>query len=170
MSSVESPRREAAPAHRGLRVTGLQAGVVMALAAVVAGAFFMVRPPDAYGICMSCHTRDLVNWLSNHNLGTNLTVAQVSLVFPLLTTIGVLIGASIGAVTSGEFRWRMPERPGKNFVHGVLVMNAALVAAGCSTRLALRTAAGDPLGIAGFAAMAGGVVLATYWLRWRAQR
>jgi hypothetical protein len=53
---------------------------------------------------------------------------------------------------------------------GVLVMNLALLAAGCSIRLLLRASAGDPLGLAGFAAMVVGVILATLWLRWRALR
>jgi len=157
-------------ARRGVRVTGLQAGVVMAIAAVAAGAFFMVRPPEAYGICMSCHGRDLVNWLTNNLLGTELTVARVSLLFPLLTTAGVVIGAAVTAVVSGEFRWRMPDKPLKSFLLGVLVMNLALLAAGCSIRLLLRASAGDPLGLAGFGAMVVGVILATLWLRWRALR
>lgn len=140
----------------------------MALAAVAAGSFFEVRPPDAYGICMSCHGRDLVNWVTNEGFGTDLTVSQVSLVFPLLTTVGVLIGAMVAAITSHEFRWRLPRKPLMSFVVGVLVMNAALVAAGCSTRLALRTSAGDLLGLAGFGAMVVGVILATFWLRSRA--
>lgn len=157
-------------ATRGIRITGVQAGVVMILAAVAAEAFFQVWPPDAYGICMSCHTRDLVNWISNHAFGTDLTISQVSLVFPLLTTVGVIIGASIAAVVSGEFRWRKPSKPLKSFGYGIVVMNAALLAEGCATRLALRTSAGDLLGIAGFGAMAVGVVLATVWLRRRALR
>lgn len=142
----------------------------MALVAVAAGSFFQVRPPDAYGICMSCHGRDLVNWLANHGLGTDLTVSQVSLVYPLLTTVGVVIGAATAAKISGEFRWRRPERPLKSFGYGVLVMNAALLVEGCSTRLALRSSAGDPLGLIGFVSMVVGIVLATYWLRWRAVR
>ena len=142
----------------------------MALAAVAAGAFFQVRPPDAYGICMSCHARDLTNWLTNHAFGTELTVSPVSLVFPLLTVVGVVIGAFIAAIISGEFRWRMPAKPLKSFGLGALVMNAALLAEGCATRLALRTSAGDLLGLAGFGAMALGVVLATFWLRRRALR
>ncbi len=154
--------------RRGMRVTGLQAGVVMALAAVIAGSFFSVRPPDAYGICMACHGRDLVNWLTNRGFATRLPVAPVSLVFPLLTTVGVIIGAFVAAVLSGEFRWRMPARPLKSFLHGLLVMNFALLAAGCSTRLLLRAAAGDLLGIAGFGAMVPGVILATHWLRRKA--
>jgi hypothetical protein len=143
---------------------------MMALAAVAAGAFFAVRPPDAYGICMACHGRDLVGWLANNQLGTSLAVAPVSLVFPLLTTVGVLIGAAVAAVGSGEFKWRGPDSPLKNFAIGVLVMNFALLAAGCSIRLLLRASAADPLGLAGFGAMVVGVILATFWLRRRALR
>ncbi len=154
----------------GLRVTGLQAGVVMAVAAVVAGAFFAVRPPDAYGICMACHGRDLVAWITNRTAGTRFPVAPVSLVFPLLTTVGVVVGAFLAAVTSGEFRWRRTSHPTRSFVHGFLVMNFALLAAGCSTRLLLRAAAGDWLGVAGVGAMIPGIVLATVWLRRRALR
>jgi hypothetical protein len=156
--------------RRGVRVSGIQAGVVMALAAVAAGSFFEVRPPEAYGICMSCHGRDLVNWLSNDFLGTDLTVAQASLVFPVLTTVGVLVGAFVGAVSSGELRFRMPSKPLKSFGHGILVMNLALLAGGCSTRLLLSTSAGDLLGLAGFGAMVVGVILATFWLRRKALR
>lgn len=155
---------------RGLRITGLQAGVVMAIAAVFAGTLFEVRPPEAYGVCMACHGRDLTNWVVNELFGTSLTIAPVALVFPLLTTVGVVIGGWLGAVTSGEYRFRKPRKPGKNFLYGMLVMNFGLVAAGCSTRLALRTSAGDVLGAIGFGGMIVGVVLATLWMRRRALR
>lgn len=164
-TQVATPRRTFAP-----RITGLQAGIVMALAAVAAGAFFEVRPPEAYGICIACHGRDLVTWSANRLTDSRLTVAPASLVFPLLTVVGVLIGAWFAAVMSGEFRWRRPRKPLKSFVYGVLVMNGALLAAGCSIRLLLRTSAGDILGAAGFGAMAIGVVLATFWLRRMALR
>lgn len=155
---------------RAVRITGWQAGVVMALLAVAAGAFFQVRPPEAYGICMACHGRDLVNWVLNAQFGTHLTVAEASLVFPLLTTVGVLIGGLIGAISSGEFRWRTPENPVRTFIYGALVMNFALLAAGCSIRLLLRVSAGELLGVAGFSAMVVGVILSTLWLQWRARR
>jgi FtsH-binding integral membrane protein len=142
----------------------------MAVAAVAAGTLFAVRPPEAYGICMACHGRDLVNSVVNGLLGTDLVVAPAALVFPLLTTVGVIVGAWIAAVVSGEFRFRRAKAPLKAFVNGMLVMNFALLAAGCSTRLALRSAAGDILGAIGFAAMIGGVVLATVWMRRRARR
>ena len=155
---------------RRLRISGLQAGVVIAVAAVAAGSFFAVRPPDAYGICMACHGRDLVNGLANVFADTRLTVAQASAVFPLLTTVGVIIGALAAALVSAEFRIRRTREPLRNFLHGMVVMNFALLAAGCASRLTLRTAAGDWLGVAGFGAMAVGVVLGTNWVRWRARR
>jgi hypothetical protein len=97
-------------------------------------------------------------------------VAPASLVFPLLTVVGVVIGAFVAAVVSGEFRWRRPSQPMRSFIYGVVVMNAALLAAACSIRLLLRTSAGDVLGLIGFMAMAAGVVLATVWLRRQALR
>ena len=154
----------------GVRVTATVTGIVGALLAVIAGWLFDVRPPDAYGLCMACHARDLVDWTVNAAAGTRLTVAPASLVFPVLTPIGVLLGALLAARTSGEFRWQHPEHPLKTFLYGVVVMNCALLAGGCSIRLLLRTAAGETLGLIGFGALAAGVIVATQWLRWRAAR
>jgi len=153
-----------------VRVTATATGIVGALLAVIAGSLFDVRPPDAYGICMACHARDLLDWTVNAAAGTRLTVAPASLVFPLLTPIGVLLGALLAARTSGEFRWQNPDHPMKTFLYGVVVMNCALLAGGCSIRLLLRTAAGETLGLIGFGALAAGVIVATQWLRWRAAR
>jgi hypothetical protein len=162
---------DADPRRQRLRITGLQAGVVMAVVAVMAGAFFEVRPPEAYGICMACHGRDLVNWVAGEFADSGrLIVAPASVVFPLLTVVGVLIGARLAAAISGEHRPRKAAQPIRSFLYGVLVMNAGLLAAGCSTRLVLRSSAGDPLGLIGVAAMVVGIVGATLWLRKRALR
>lgn len=165
--TVSAPERTR---RRGIRITGLQAGIVLAIVGVGLGAFFEVRPPDAYGVCMACHGRDLVGSVANTLTGSRLTVAPASLVFPLLTVIGVIIGGFIAAVVSGEFRFRRPANPLRSFVYGLLVMNFALLAAACSIRLLLRTSAGDLLGLIGFLAMAAGIVLATVWLRRQALR
>ena len=168
MATLET---EAISKRRGaVRVTAVQTGIVGGFLAVVAGAFFEVRPPEAYGICMACHGRDLLNWTSNALAHTHLTVAPASVVFPVLTTFGVILGALIGAMASREFRWHSPESSLKSFVNGILVMNFALLAGGCSIRLLLRAAAGEALGVIGFAGMVAGVILATFWLRWRATR
>jgi hypothetical protein len=145
-------------------------GVVAGVLAVLAEMLFDVRPPAAYGVCMACHGRDLVNWTLNAVATTDLPVAPASLLYPLLTTVGVFLGALASARRHGEFRWVTPDHPIKTFLYGLLVMNFALIAGGCAIRLTLRTAAGEPLGAAGFGAMATGIVLGTWWLRWRASR
>ena len=171
MSTTTDSITERASKHPGtVRVTAVQMGAVAGLLAVVAGAVFDVRPPEAYGLCMACHARDLVNWTINDLTGTHLTVAPASLVFPALTTIGVLLGALIGSTSSGEFRWQNPESSARTFVYGALVMNFALLAGGCAIRLLLRTASGEVLGTFGFAGLIAGVTSGTFWLRWRATR
>ena len=149
-------------------VSAVPMGIIAGILAAAAGSFFDVRPPEAYGVCMACHARDLVNWTLNGVVGTHLDVAPASLVFPVLTPIGVLIGALIASKTSGEFRWQKPDSSVKTFLYGIFVMNFALLAGGCSIRLLLRTAAGEALGLIGFGGMVIGVVLGTFWLRWRA--
>lgn len=161
---------EKSPKVRGIRVTAVQTGIAAGLLAVIAGTFFEVRPPEAYGICMACHGRDLLNWVLNFTFHTRLTVASGSAVFPVLTTVGVVLGAVVGAKTNGEFRWHNPESSLKEFLYGALVMNFALLAGGCSIRLLLRSAAGDWVGVIGFGGMVAGVILGTLWLRWRAAR
>jgi len=162
----------APPSRRGgtVHVTAAQMGAIGGVLAVVAGAVFDVRPPEMYGVCMACHARDLVNWTINDLAGTHLTVAPASLVFPVLTTAGVLVGALLGATFSGEFRWRNAENPLHMFVYGALVMMFALLAGGCAIRLLLRTAAGEALGVSGFGGVMAGVTCGTIWLRWRATR
>ncbi len=169
-TSASSTKHLARTGKDPIHVTAVQMGIAAGIMAVAAGAWFNVRPPEAYGICMACHGRDLVNWTINMLARTHLEVAPASLVFPVLTTIGVLLGALVGAKTSREFRWKTPENPLKTLAYGVLVMNFALLAGGCSIRLLLRSAAGDVLGLMGFGGMLAGVILGTYWLRWRATR
>src|SRR5439155_5806152 len=103
-------------------VTAVPMGITAGLLAVLAGAIFDVRPPEAYGICMACHARDLVNWTLNGVVRTHLDVAPASLFFPVLTPIGVLIGALIASKTSGEFRWQKPDNSVKAFLYGIFVM------------------------------------------------
>src|SRR3989442_14338148 len=118
VSAAASPSQRRGAVH----VTAAQMGAIGGVLAVVAGAVFAVRPPEVYGLCMACHARDLVNWTINDLAGTHLTVAPASVVFPVLTTVGVLMGALVGAMFSGEFHWRSAENSLRMFVYGVLVM------------------------------------------------
>lgn len=154
----------------GRRMTAVHGGVVLGLVAVAAGTLFGVRPPEAYGICMACHGSDLVSSLANSALGTRWPVADASVPWPVLTTIGVIVGAAIAARRNGEFRWYTSGPPIQAFVHGGLVMIAALVAGGCSTRLWLRLAAGDPLAAVGVVGMLMGIAVATVTMRWWSAR
>lgn len=153
-----------------MRISGLQAGIVMAIIAVIVSALVGERAEDAYGICLACHGRDLLGWILNWSLDANIPVAPAFLVFPALTSIGIMLGSLLAAIISGEFRWHVPDSFVKPFLLGLMVMVFALVAGGCATRLLLRTSAMEFLGLAGFAAMAVGVVAASYFLRWWAQR
>ncbi|MBI2917362.1 MAG: YeeE/YedE family protein [Chloroflexi bacterium] len=160
----------ARPGLWGLRVTPVAFGVTLGVMAVALEVLFTVRPPSAYGVCIACHGRDLLGWVTNRLAGTSLELAEVSLTFPLLTVVGVLVGAAIAALRNGELRWHQPEQPLPSFLWGFLAMNFALLAAGCSIRLLLRAAHGEALGLAAFGAMAGGIGVATTLMKWRALR
>ena len=59
------------------------AGLITGALAAIVQLFFNVYPPYAYGLCVACHARDLVNWLVNAGTGLNLSVAGVSVVAPV---------------------------------------------------------------------------------------
>src|SRR3990172_7275032 len=161
MATIASSASRNSNRAGAIRVTALQLGIVAGISAVIAGSLLDVRPPDAYGICMACHARDLLNWTINRAAGTHLTIAPASLVFPVLTTIGVLLGAVLGSTSSREFRWSSPDNSLKTFIYGAAVMISALIAGGCSIRLLLRSAAGELLGLIRFGGMIARVALAT---------
>ncbi len=147
------------------RPSAVTYGIAAGLLAVGVQVFFNVKPPPAYGICMACHPRDLVNWIVNHLFGTNWEIAPVSLTFPLLTTVGLVLGASFAARRHREFRWVSLGNRARSFVLGLLVMNAALIALGCPTRLLLLSAYGDVLGWIGVIGLVLGIVGGTLLLK-----
>lgn len=147
------------------RPSAVTYGIVAGLVAVGVEVFFNVKPPPAYGICVACHPRDLVNWLINHLFGTNWEIAPVSITVPLLTTVGLVIGASIAARRNREFRWFSLGHRARSFSLGLLVMNAALIALGCPTRLLLLSAYGDLLGLVGVAGVIIGIIAGSWLLK-----
>ncbi len=128
-------------------------GLVIGFGAVVVQAFFKVLPPPAYGVCIACHMRDLVNWVVVRLwpvyglLSSGLPKfegAPVSQSFPVLTIVGVLAGAFVAAKVHGEFRPRSlrvsSQRPLWEFFIGMGVMCSALIMGGCPIRTALKVA------------------------------
>lgn len=148
-----------------LRPSAVTYGVVAGLLAVGVQVFFGVKPPPAYGICMACHPRDMVNWLLNHLAGTHWEMAPVSATVPLLTTIGIVIGASIAAHRNREYRWLSLGKRARSFLLGLLVMNAALIVMGCPTRLLLLSAYGEVMALVGVAGLVIGILCGTWLLK-----
>ncbi|OPX71398.1 MAG: hypothetical protein A4E39_02040 [Methanoregulaceae archaeon PtaB.Bin152] len=62
--------------------------------------------PEAYGFCVACHTRDLVNGMTNIVAGTSLALAAISKnsLLPVMSVAGVLIGGYISATLHREHR------------------------------------------------------------------
>jgi len=142
-----------------MKVSPLQAGLVAGLSAAVLEAIFKVSPSPAYGVCVACHSRDLINWIVNHTLGTSLGMAPVSKFFPVLTVVGLFIGALIASIVHNDFKLRSTHKLGVSFVLGFLVVNFALLMGGCPIRTSIRTAYGDLFGLIGLLGIFVGVVI-----------
>ncbi len=121
--------------------------------------------PEAYGFCVACHTRDLVNGMTNIVADTTLALAAISknAVLPVMSVAGVLIGGYFAARVNGEHKIRRSDIKtyGIYFVSGILVLNLAMIFGGCPYRAALRTGYGDITALLFIVTMAAGVVLGT---------
>lgn len=141
---------------------GLLVGV---LAAAVQGLLISAGGPEAYGFCVACHTRDLVNVAVNSMAGTTLAVAPISknAILPLLTIIGVLIGAFGASKVNGEFRVKAGSvrAYAAYAAGGILFMVFALVMGGCPYRIALRTGYIDIVAVIGLVGIIAGVLAGT---------
>ncbi len=153
-----------------IRVTAFKTGIVMGLGAALIQAYFHIIPPPAYGICMVCHPKDLLNWLSDHLLGTNWAQVSVSVEVPVLTVVGIVLGAFIAARLHGEFRLEAAREPIFHFITGFLVINFGLILGSCPIRILIVSSYGSLIGIVGFLCMAIGAGLGSVWMRWNAKR
>lgn len=141
-------------------ILGLLIGV---LAAVVQGLLISAGGPEAYGFCVACHTRDVVNDAVNSIAGTKLAFAPVSqnAVLPVMTVIGVLIGAFISAKFYQEFKTKTGS--GVSYLWyllgGLFFMVFALFMGGCPYRTALRVGYGDVVAFIGLLAIIAGVLV-----------
>jgi len=146
-----------------MRITPATAGFIVGFLAAALQAFFHVIPPPAYGICIACHMRDLVNWF------LNMPRAPVSQNIPVLTTTGVILGAAFSAILNGEFRWKTMkvkwQRPWAEFFLGMGVMIFALLMGGCPIRTALKVAYLDLTALFGLFMIFAGVSVACFILK-----
>ncbi|MCQ8893612.1 MAG: YeeE/YedE family protein [Methanolinea sp.] len=144
------------------------------LAALSQSLLISAGGPEAYGFCVACHTRDLVNGVFNILTGTSLALASISKnsVLPVMSVAGVLIGAYVSArlhrehaVKKGSFRDYLIY-----FLGGFLVLILAMIFGGCPYRAALRTGYGDLIALIFIVAMALGVIAGTAFMLRRAER
>jgi len=136
--------------------------IIGILAAVVQAMLISVGGPPAYGFCVACHTRDLINFIVNALAGEQIVgLAPVSnlAVFSVLTMVGVFIGGFVAARSNNEFKIKTSS-PLTYVIYlggGILVLCFALLLGGCPYRAALRFAYGGMVALIGILAMAGGV-------------
>ncbi|MFA4875839.1 MAG: YeeE/YedE thiosulfate transporter family protein [Methanoregula sp.] len=133
------------------------------LAAFVQVLLVSAGGPEAYGFCVACHTRDVVNVAVNDVAGTKLAVAAISqnAILPVLTVIGVLIGAFLSAKAYTEFRTKSANAVSYIWyaVGGLLFMIFALFMGGCPYRIGLRVGYGDVVAFIGLIGIIAGVLI-----------
>ncbi len=155
---------------RQLKVSPFQAGLVLGLGSALVQAYFKVVPPVAYGVCMVCHPRDLFNWIADHLFNLNWNFSMASTNWPVLTVVGVVLGAFTAAYLHGELHFRSAQRPLFYFVNGFLMINFGLIIGSCPIRIVLLSAYGDFTGVFTWVCIVAGVVLGTWFMRWYARR
>lgn len=139
---------------------GLAIGILAALVQVL---LISAGGPEAYGFCVACHTRDVVNIAVNDIAGTKLAVAAISqnAILPVMTVIGVLIGAFISARYYEEFRTKTGSMASYLWylLGGIFFMIFALFMGGCPYRIGLRIGYGDVVAFIGVIAIIAGVLV-----------
>jgi hypothetical protein len=148
--------------------------VIGLLAALSQSLLISAGGPEAYGFCVACHTRDLVNGIFNILGGTTLALAPISknAVLPVMSVVGVLIGAYLSARVNQEHRVRKGTRRDYlvYFLGGFFVLILAMIFGGCPYRAALRTGYGDLIALLFIVTMALGVIAGTVFMLDKAER
>lgn len=139
---------------------GLAIGILAALVQVL---LISAGGPEAYGFCVACHTRDVVNDGVNAVAGTKLAIAALSqnAILPVMTVIGVLIGAFASAKYFTEYKVKTGSTVSYTWylLGGLLFMIFALFMGGCPYRIGLRIGYGDVVALIGLVAIVAGVLV-----------
>jgi hypothetical protein len=154
------------PAFLGLLI-GILAAFTQALLISAGG-------PEAYGVCIACHVRDLVNGMINIVAGTTLALAPISknAILPVMGVTGIMAGAFISAKVHREHKIK---KAGNReylvyFAGGLAVLFLTMIFGGCPYRAALRTGYGDLTALLFIVMMAIGVVVGTLYMLRRAEK
>ena len=140
-------------------------GIIAGSLAVLAQPLFKIHPPQAYGICTICHGRDFLNWFGERLFSFNFESAEVSIQYPLATTIGIIIGSVLSSKLNGEYRFIKVENLILKFFMGIAVSHFGLLIMSCPTRLVLRFAFGDPFSLLAIVGLLSGITFGVIILK-----
>lgn len=135
---------------KAIVAAGLVIGVISALLV-----FF--GNPVNMGFCIACFLRDTAGALGFHS------APVVQYIRPEI--IGLVLGACIMAMVSGEFKARGGSAPVTRFILAVFVMIGCLMFLGCPFRMILRLAGGDGNAIFGFVGFVLGIFAGVFFLK-----
>jgi len=157
---------------RILRIPMFLGIIIGILAALIQAILISAGGPEAYGFCVACHTRDLTNRVVNSFSESELGLAPISSITPVLTIVGVMIGGYIAAIRHEEFKIKKGSYINYifYFVGGIAVLAFALLVGACPYRLALRFAYGDLVALIGILSIAAGVGVGVALLLYRMKR
>ncbi len=153
-----------------VNVSPLAAGATLGFGAALVQAYFKVVPPVAYGVCMVCHPKDLVNWIAERLLNLQWATSVVASDWPILTVVGVVLGAFVAAYQHGELKLRPARQPAFYFACGFLMINFGLILGSCPIRIVILSAYGNLIAFVGWLCVVLGVVIGIAAMRWNARR
>ncbi len=134
-------------------------GIILTGAIIGALAFllqYLGNPPNM-GVCVVCFNRDIAGALGLH-------AAQV-VQYLRPEIMGMVLGAFVAAMATGEFKARGGSSTFIRFILGVIAAMTALVFLGCPWRTILRLAGGDANAIFGFSGIFVGIGIGTLFFR-----
>jgi uncharacterized protein len=136
-----------------------KSGIILAgaiIGVIAAVLQYMGNPPNM-GFCIACFERDIAGGLGLHR------AEAVQYIRPEI--IGIMIGALLVSMVTGEFRPRGGSSATIRFFLGVFAMIGALVFLGCPWRAFIRLAGGDLNAVTGIAGLVTGVAAGAFFIR-----
>lgn len=132
----------------------LISGLAVGIAAIL---LTQLGNPANMGFCIACFLRDIAGATKLH------TAAAVQYVRPEI--IGLVLGAAIMSIATGEFRARAGSSPAVRFIIGAFVMIGALAFLGCPLRMVIRMGGGDLNAFVGLAGFFIGILIGVFFLK-----
>jgi len=131
-------------------VTGIAVGAAAVLLTALGN-------PANMGFCIACFLRDIAGATKLHS------AAVVQYFRPEI--VGLVLGSTIMALATGEFKARAGSSPATRFILGFFVMIGALVFLGCPLRMVIRMGGGDLNAFVGLAGFFIGILIGVAFLK-----